>query len=98
MKYVKTQWFQSAPDEPILFYEEIGDGKVIRFLEEFADGTFGFADAQQSCGGTWLPEEACPVEDGGEMSECKSEYVSQAEFEEKWRRAQANVRAADTAH
>jgi hypothetical protein len=92
MKYVQTRWAQSAPDEPVCFYEEIEDGKPLRFIEEFADGTFGFATAAHAQGGTWLPEQSCHAGDGEETPEYKCTHITAGEFEAVWNRAQGSIR------
>ncbi len=86
MQYLRVQWHHSHPDEPVDLYYEVDDrGANCRTVEIWADGHYGFADANHAAGGTGLAEGIFP---DAVVIRSDPEFdltdISQAEFNAMW--------------
>jgi hypothetical protein len=84
LQHIKVEWVHDHPDEPIVLYSELDEGRwELRKVEVYADGTMNFSDAEHSSGNTRLG--SLPVPPLNELSE---EFIPQvitaAEFERVW--------------
>ena len=84
LQHIKVEWVHNHPDEPIVLYSELDEGRwEIRKVEVYADGTMDFADAEHSSGNTRLG--SLPVPPLNELSnEFKPQVIAAAEFERTW--------------
>jgi hypothetical protein len=92
MRYQKVEWHHEFPDEPVLLYAEINElGMETRKVDIYRDGRWNHADATRWTGTTKLSIEPMPsIEEIAAQSEFSPIEIGAEEFEEAWRRAQAN--------
>lgn len=88
MHYFQSDWFHSLSSEPIKIYAELGDDRyVIRMIEQFSDGRFGFADETKSSGGTRFPIAPIPTLDEiNQDTQFLAKPMTSEDFDELWRR------------
>lgn len=84
LQYIKVEWLHDNPDEPIVLFSELDEGRwEIRKVEVYADGTMDFADEENSSGNTRLG--SLPVPLLNELtSEFRPQVITAAEFERVW--------------
>jgi len=84
IQYIKVEWLHDHPDEPIVLFSELDEGRwEIRKVEVYADGTMDFADEENSSGNTRLG--SLPVPQLNELtSEFRPQVITAAEFERVW--------------
>ena len=86
MSYIKVTWDHRLPDEPVILYSELDHERLeTRKVEIFADGSYGYASATESGGGTRLGEAPIPPL----MTIARDEQfdpveITKEEFEEVW--------------
>ncbi|KAB8167118.1 hypothetical protein FH609_012040 [Streptomyces sp. 3MP-14] len=88
-RYWKVSWHHRFVEEPITLYSELGeDGCEVRRVEEFRDGTAGWADGRGHSARTFLAE--VPFGDLAEVA-AQEEFtpflIGRREFEAVWERA-----------
>ncbi|WP_062205544.1 hypothetical protein [Streptomyces sp. NBRC 109706] len=98
MRYWKVYWHHAFDAEPVALYSELApDGTELRRVEEFRDGTTGWADGRARSGRTALAD--LPF---GELDEVAAQeeftpfLIERREFDAVWsraRRAAAGVSA-----
>jgi hypothetical protein len=88
MKYLEVEWCHSIPSEPVKLYSELDDGMwEIRKVEIYADGTAGYADAENRTRGTRLSLEPLPsVAEIASDPQFKPREISAQDFEIVWNR------------
>jgi uncharacterized protein DUF6881 len=93
MRYLKVIWHHDFPDQPVIWYAEIGDdGYETRAIEVYRDGRYDYADEQRSTGETILAEAPIPsAEDIAKNAELSPTVIAVEEFENVWRRALAGA-------
>ena len=86
MKYIRVEWKHSSQDYPMLLYSEVDEaGWELRKIEVFRDGTHGYADATEECGGTRLGLETVPaLTIIGADPQFEPEEISKHQFERMW--------------
>lgn len=86
MRYVKVAWHHDFPDEPVLFFSELGeDGYEIRKVQVFRDGRSEWADESHETASVGLSEIPFPpVEEISSQEEFDAEEISADEFEGVW--------------
>ncbi|GAA3851192.1 DUF6881 domain-containing protein [Streptomyces sedi] len=89
MRHWKVYWHHQFTEEPISIYSELrDDGSEVRRVEEFRDGTAGWADGDAHSARTFLADVAF-----GDMSEVAAQeeftafLIERQEFEGAWARA-----------
>jgi hypothetical protein len=87
MIYLKVRWIHNLPDEPVLPYSELDEGRwEIRKVEIFPDHSVGFAGANSKAKDTRLGEVPVPsIEDIASNPEFEPQEISAADFELIWR-------------
>lgn len=92
--YQRVQWKHDLDDQPVVLWAEINsDGFERRKVDEFADGTFGFAIKEGESGGTRLAIVPMPaLEQINAQHEFEAAEVTQQQFDEVWERAQGTPR------
>lgn len=91
MRYVKVQWHHNFPDDPIVYYSELGpDGYETRKVQIYRDGRMEWADEQHETDTVGLSEIAFPpLEEIAADPEFTPEQLDAQQFEEIWRQARA---------
>jgi hypothetical protein len=86
VRYVKVAWHHDFPDEPVLFFSELGeDGYEIRKVQVFRDGRSEWADESHETASVGLSEIPFPpVEEISSQEEFDAEEISADEFEGVW--------------
>lgn len=90
MRYIRVRWKHNIWGEPVLLFSELSDDAwEIRKVEEFRDGTLGFASESCSQGSTQLSE--APLPDPSVIAsdqQFEPVEITKEEFERVWKRAQ----------
>jgi hypothetical protein len=86
MDYLKVKWNHDFSEEPVWLYSELDpDRWETRKVEVFADGTIGFASANESRGSTRLGlEPVPPLIEIAAAKEFEPQEITQEEFEKAW--------------
>jgi hypothetical protein len=89
MRYIKVVWNHSLPTEPVLLYSELDDNRwELRKVEQFRDGTLGYADSDVKSDRTRLSIEPLPsLSQIALQSQFIPLEISREEFEAIWRQA-----------
>lgn len=89
MNHLMIRWLHDFDDEPVLIYSEIdAEGYEIRKVEQYENGRLDVADAVTQTGSTVLAESPLPsLEAINAEVEFEGRAISQAEFDEIWRKA-----------
>ncbi len=85
-RYLYIRWKKPGPGEPGHTYSELdGARHEIRKVELFANGTRGFADAQEEIGGTFLGTLPVPplAELAGDPA-FEAKEIAAEEFQRQW--------------
>ena len=95
MTYIKVRWHHSDADEPVILFSELDQHRwEVRKIEIYADGSCGYATAEEQVGGTWLG--LVPVPSLAEIAaEAQFEPLetSKEEFERVWETRDQRTRA-----
>ncbi|MBD1373301.1 hypothetical protein IC620_13180 [Hazenella sp. IB182357] len=90
MDYIKIHWKHDVPEDPILFYLEVGTDRYDkRRVVVFINGELGYASENEEVK-TGLSE--VPIDSIDEISsdpECEAIEITKEEFEELWKKALA---------
>ncbi len=86
MYYLSVQWIHNFPDEPVMLYSELDEGRYeVRKVEIYANGSKGYASRAESFGGTELSETPLPeMAEIGRDAQFVPAEISAAEFEVVW--------------
>ena len=86
MRYLKTRWHHSHPDEPLWIYSEFDDDRwETRKVEVFGGGCIGYAGPDGASDGTDLSELPIPTrEEIDAIGEFESHEITSDEFERVW--------------
>jgi hypothetical protein len=89
--YVKVQWHHEFPDDPIVYYCELGpDRYETRKVQVYRDGRSERADAQHETGDIFLSDLAVPpLEEIAADPEFTPEEIDAQQFEQIWQQAVA---------
>ena len=89
MRYLRVAWLHDHADEPVELFSELDDRSwEIRKVEVFRDGSFGFADADETSGSTRLGLDPVPPPDEIALDpQFRPEIITRAEFERVWEAA-----------
>lgn len=89
VQYVKVQWHHEFPDEPVLFYSELGPDRFeTRKVQIHRDGRMEWADERHETDTAVLSEIAFPpLEEIAADPEFTPQEIDARQFEEIWRRA-----------
>lgn len=92
MRYMKADWFHQDPDDPILYYCEIGeDGYETRKIEVYRDGRMAVANQYEDedpDGEAWLATVVIPpIEEIDEDPQFRAVEIQTSEFEDMWEKA-----------
>jgi len=86
--YIKVVWHHDFDAEPTELFSEILDGREIRKVEIYRDGTMDFAGEQSSSGTSTLSQDAMPsLAEIAEDPQFAPEEIPRQRFEEVWRAA-----------
>ncbi|MDG4831586.1 hypothetical protein O7627_20100 [Solwaraspora sp. WMMD1047] len=93
MRYVKVEWEHDFPDDPVLYFSEIGeDDYEIRKVQLYRDGRTEWANGNHETATVGLAEIPFPsVEEISSQSDCRAELITSEEFERAWSAAQASA-------
>ncbi len=89
MKYIKVNWIHETKEDPVWIYAELGDDMFeVRKVEAFPDGSYGYADKDNSAKDTYLGDQATPpFEEIHADPGFKLVEISKDEFEQVWAKA-----------
>lgn len=83
--YMMVTWHHHFPDEPVFLFSEVEQGREVRKVEVYGDGSRGFADTVSAKGSTQLSETLMPTMDEIAMDpEFTPKLITQEEFEAQW--------------
>lgn len=89
MRYVKVAWIHEFPDEPVLYFSELGEGGYeTRRVQVYRDGRIEWADEVFETATVGLAE--IPFPSVGEISSREgftAEEISSEEFDRAWSEA-----------
>lgn len=63
LTYLKVIWHHDLPDEPVVMFSEVRDGREVRKVEKFRDGRVQHAGPGGTSGDTVLSETSLPTPD-----------------------------------
>ncbi|QDU09075.1 DUF6881 domain-containing protein [Gimesia aquarii] len=86
MYFLQVKWLHKFQEEPVVIYAELDDELwEIRKIEEFPDGTFGYADKENHTESTELStSQYPPLEQIASNPEFELQHIDQEEFERVW--------------
>ncbi len=86
MMYLMVKWKHEHPDEPVVLYAELDEGRwERRKIDMFPDGRWGYADEHEEVSGTMLGEAQTPsVEQLNADPVYEAVEIDPAEFEKLW--------------
>lgn len=86
MRYLSIKWVHKNPADPVQIYSEIGpDSYERRRIEIWADGRKGFADENESKGGTGLSSLPIPsLKEIAEQPEYQAKAIDVEDFQKLW--------------
>tara|TARA_R110002049_G_scaffold240956_1_gene414794 strand:+ start:366 stop:641 length:276 start_codon:yes stop_codon:yes gene_type:complete len=91
MYYLEVRWFHTFQDEPVLIYSELDEDLwELRKVEEFPDGTLGYADNKNHTEFTELSiSRYPPFDEIASHPEFELNYIDQEIFEKVWIKSHA---------
>jgi hypothetical protein len=91
MQYVKVRWAHDFPDDPVVYYSELGEDRYeTRKVQIFRDGRMEWADDHHESDTVGLSEVAFPpLEEIAAQPEFSPTVIDAREFEAVWRQAVA---------
>jgi hypothetical protein len=86
MKYIKVRWRHEFPDEPIILYSELDEGRwETRKVYVFRSGPAGYASDRESSRSVMLSlEPVPPLDEIASDPQFESHEISEQEFEQIW--------------
>jgi hypothetical protein len=91
MLYVKVSWAHKLPDDPVVYFSELGEDRYeTRKVQVYRDGRMEWADARHETGTVGLSEIAFPpLGEIAAQAEFFPSVIDAGEFEVVWRQATA---------
>jgi hypothetical protein len=94
MNYIRVKWIHANPDDPIWLFSEIDEDRwEVRKVEIFKNGRTGFANHEESVGGTFLGK--VPIPPLAEIAadpQFEPVLITAEEFNEVWAKRQERRR------
>ena len=88
IRYLRVVWDHDFDDEPVVLLSEVEDGREVRKIEKFRDGSAQYAGPGGGTGETMLSETLMPLpEDIAQDPQFSVEPTSADDFESEWRAA-----------